>query len=409
MARPVNKTPSLEFRPGWGWRARIRGVQFRLGGVHTTEADAKIALGKLIVRTAANPALATVRPSNATLADLIEAFLRSDESPRGKQHRQKYGMLVELFDAAFGGDVAALDYDAEKHREFKAWLLGQMVPEMSTSDDRQIPSVFARARQKTLEKQHERSTSTDRPAIAQKPRYSRWSVNDFLSRVRRLMKFGRSRKFCDAANVAEVCDVPGVRHGDARESEKVGPANVEDVERTIPHLPAELRPLVRIQLLCGARAGELLPLRRSMISRSVEPWAYSPGEHKGKWRGGIRVIYFGPKARAILTELFARVDGDDYLFSPQRSRPNRTGRLAPRPHYSRHSYSHAINDACLKAGVPGWTSHQLRHRCGTDVRQQFGYDAAQAVLGHAAKTVTDRYSWSETSGKLAREVMEGMG
>lgn len=366
MARPVNTTPTLEFRPGWGWRARIRGVQFRLGGVHTTEADAKIALGKLIVRTAANPALATIRPVNATLADLIEAFLRSDESPRGKQHRQKYGMLVELFDAAFGNDIPAMDYDAEKHREFKAWLTGC-------------------------------------------ERYSRWSVNDFLSRVRRLMKFGRSRKFCDPGNVAEVCDVPGVRHGDARESEKVGPANVDDVERTIPHLPAEIQPLVRLQLLCGARSGELLPLKRSMISRSAEPWSYTPVQHKGKWRGGNRVIYFGPKARAILANLFASIDGDDYLFSPQRSRPDRTGARSPRPHYSRHSYSHAIQDACKRAVVPPWTSHQLRHRCGTDVRQAYGYDAAQAVLGHAGKGVTDRYSWSETAGKLAREAMEGMG
>lgn len=366
MARPVNTTPSLEYRPGWGWRARVRGRQFRLGGVNTDEADAKIALGKLIVRLAANPGLVHVRPVNATLADLVEAFLRSDESPRGKQHRQKYGQLVALFDSAFGVDIAADEYDADRHREFKAWLIG--------SD-----------------------------------RYKRWTVNDFLARVRRLVKFGRSRKFCPADNVAEVCDVPGVRVGDCKESTPRAAVDVKDVERTILHLPAELRPLVMIQLLCGARAGELLTMRHGDICMDTPVWSYSPPQHKGKWRNSMRVIYFGPKARKILSEIMGTISYSDYLFSPMRSRPGREGKRTPRPHYSRHSYSHAILDACRKAGVTPWTSHQLRHRCGTDVRQAFGYDAAQAVLGHAGKTVTDRYSWSETAGKLAREAMEKMG
>jgi integrase len=366
MARPVNDVPTLEFRPGWGWRARIRGVQFRLGGVNTAEADAKIALARLVIRVATNPGLARVRPVNATLADLIEAFLWSDESPRGKQHRQKYGQLVDLFDSAFGGDVSAMDYDADRHREFKAWLIGS-------------------------------------------GRYKRWSINDFLCRVRRLMKFGRSRRYCDANHVAEVCDVPGVRHGDADESTKVEAVSVRDVERTIPHLPAELRPLVRIQLLCGARAGELLPLRSSQICRKTIPWSYAPAQHKSKWRGDYRVIYFGPRARVILQGLFDSIDADDYLFSPQRSRPGCNWERQPGPHYTRHSYSHAIQDACRKAGVTPWTSHQLRHRCGTDVRQAMGYDAAQAVLGHAGKSVTDRYSWSETSCRLAKEAMERLG
>ena len=366
MARPVNTTPTLEYRTGWGWRARVRGQQFRLGGVNTTEADAKVALGKLIVRLAGNPGLARVRVANATLADLIEAFLRSDESPRGRQHRQKYGQLVDLFDAAFGGDIAANEYDADRHREFKAWLVNG-------------------------------------------GKYKRWTVNDFLARIRRLVKFGRSRKYCPADHVAEVCDVPGVRVGDAEESVPRTAVAVNDVERTLPHLPDELRPLVRLQMLCGARAGELLTMRRSEVSRAIEPWAYSPVQHKGKWRGGVRVIYFGPQARAILRELFEKLDADDYLFSPQRSRPGRAGARQPGKHYTRHSYSHAIQDACERAGVTPWTSHQLRHRCGTDIRQAMGYDAAQAVLGHACKSVTDRYSWHETAWKLAREAMEKMG
>lgn len=366
MARPTLSSPTLEYRSDWGWRVRIRGRQFRLGGVSSSESEARAALGRLLIRLANNPDLAAAKAVRATLAELVTEFLRSDESPRGKQHRQKYGQLALMFADAFGEDLEAEGYDADRHREFKTWLIAS-------------------------------------------ERFNRGSVNDLLSRVRRLMKFGRSRKICTAVGVAEICDVPGVRYGDCRESEKRTAVGVADVDKTIPFLPAELQPLVRLQLLCGARAGELLTMRRSEISRTVEPWAYSPAQHKGTWRGGVRVIYFGPRARAILRDVFGTVEADDCLFSPQRSRPGREGKRQPGEHYTRHSYSHAIQDACARAGVTPWTSHQLRHRCGTEVRLAFGYDHAQAVLGHAGKGVTDRYSWMETSGKLAREAMEKMG
>jgi integrase len=49
-----------------------------------------------------------------------------------------------------------------------------------------------------------------------------------------------------------------------------------------------------------------------------------------------------------------------------------------------------------------WHPHQLRHRRATEVRAQFGLDAAQVVLGHAAADVTQVYA--EVNLEKAAEV-----
>lgn len=365
MARPKKASPTLDYRSGWGWRVRVNGTQFRLGKASDDEATARKNYAAFMIRYSANPNIGRKTVLGMTMIELVEQFLRSDESPRGKQHRQKYKQLGPMFLQAFCRSIAAADYDAETHREFKAFLIGR-------------------------------------------GSYCRWTINDFLARVRRLLKFGRSRKICPSDNVAEVCDVPGVRQGDARDSNARTPANLNDVSLTLPFLPLELVPLVQVQLLCGARAGELLTMRPVEIERSSTPWLYIPKQHKGQWRGKSREIWLGPKAREILEARIEQIDEHEFMFSPQRSRPGKKGKLAPHPHYSRHSYSHAIQDACGRAGVAPWTSHQLRHRCGTEVRVAMGEEYAQAILGHTPAGVTGRYT-REAYVRLAKEAAEKMG
>jgi site-specific recombinase XerC len=42
--------------------------------------------------------------------------------------------------------------------------------------------------------------------------------------------------------------------------------------------------------------------------------------------------------------------------------------------------------------VPHWHPHQLRHLAATHIRQRFGLEAAQVVLGHARAEVTEIYA-----------------
>ena len=42
--------------------------------------------------------------------------------------------------------------------------------------------------------------------------------------------------------------------------------------------------------------------------------------------------------------------------------------------------------------MPTWSPGQIRHTAGTQIRAQFGLEAAQAVLGHAKADVTQVYA-----------------
>ena len=54
-----------------------------------------------------------------------------------------------------------------------------------------------------------------------------------------------------------------------------------------------------------------------------------------------------------------------------------------------------------------WSANQLRHTCGTKVRDAYGLDAAQVVLGHAHAKTTEIYA--ERNSMRAAEIMEMMG
>ncbi len=57
--------------------------------------------------------------------------------------------------------------------------------------------------------------------------------------------------------------------------------------------------------------------------------------------------------------------------------------------------------------LPHWHANQLRHSKATDVRRQFGLEAAQVGLGHAKADVTQVYA--ERDAALAMEVMRKIG
>ena len=68
------------------------------------------------------------------------------------------------------------------------------------------------------------------------------------------------------------------------------------------------------------------------------------------------------------------------------------------------------NEARQAAGqepLPHWHPNQLRHSLGTEVRQKFGLEAAQVVLGHSKADVTQVYA--ERDQRLAVEVARQVG
>src|SRR5262249_18847959 len=173
--------------------------------------------------------------------------------------------------------------------------------------------------------------------------------------------------------------------------------------------------------------------------------------HKNAYRGQHRVVPIGPRAQEVLKP-WLRLNLHEYLFSPaeaeaQRDAERRAARRtplypsslkqkrkrqpkkAPGTRYTARSYGQAITKACRKADavarakaiaegmeieeanaktfVPHWHANQLRHSTATQIRREFGLDAARVVLGHRSPQITETYA--ELDMGHAAEVMERIG
>lgn len=261
-------------------------------------------------------------------------------------------------------------------------------------------------------------------------RLARPTVNARINRVRRMFKWAASVELVPASVVQGLATVAGLQRGrtEAPEPKEIGPVPIEHVEVALPFLSRPVAAMVRLQLLTGCRAGEVMAMKGRDVAFGEPCGEYRPSAHKNAWRGRDRVIPLGPKAQAIVRE-FLRPDPDAYLFDPRVAvadhhagrRAGRETRATPaevarrrespgadrNPCYSRASYRNAVVRACLRAGVPAWSPLHLRHTAATAIRAQYGLEASQVVLGHAKADVTQLYA--ERDLDKARDIMREVG
>jgi integrase len=169
--------------------------------------------------------------------------------------------------------------------------------------------------------------------------------------------------------------------------------------------------MIQIQRLTGCRPGEVCAIRPGDIDRTNDVWRYLPGSHKMEHKNRHRVVLIGPKAQAILKPYLLRA-ADEFCFH------RKNGKAYERDHYGK-----AIKRGCDKAypapeGTEGdelkawrkeyrWAPNRLRHSAATSIREGFGLEAAQTVLGHASADVTQIYA--ERDIERAAEVMGKIG
>ena len=132
------------------------------------------------------------------------------------------------------------------------------------------------------------------------------------------------------------------------------------------------------------------------------------------------MIFIGPQAQDVLRPYLVRAH-DAYCFDPRESAiletshdtatTQRANAKCPRPsrrgdHYTKDSYRRAVDRACRRAEVKPWSPNQLRHSLATDIREKYGIEAAQNVLGHAKADVTQIYAERDRqqAAKIMREV-----
>jgi integrase len=166
----------------------------------------------------------------------------------------------------------------------------------------------------------------------------------------------------------------------AKETSAVRPVDLEIVQATLPYLTRQVAAMIQVQLLAGARPGEVCIMRGCDIDSTGPVWLYYPGrdqgphgQHKTAHHGYSKVIAIGPKAQEILTR-FLKDDPQAYLFSPREARaeweaerrcnretpmtPSQRARKrkskpawSPGDRYLVSSYATAIRRGCLLAGT----------------------------------------------------------
>ena len=256
--------------------------------------------------------------------------------------------------------------------------------------------------------------------------WTRNSVNRMTGRIKMIFKWGTANELVPAGIYQALQTVTGLQRGrtDAIESKPVTPVLKHHIEAIRPYVSRQVWSLIQLQLHTAARGGELVKMRAIDIDMSGKVWRYCPDDHKTAHHGHKRFIYIGPNAQQIISELLQNRPLDAYLFSPctaiaeraaqapTHRRPNqiqnsrKTDRVVG-DHYTQASYRRAIHRACVKADIPKWHPHQLRHNAGTFIRKEYGLEAAQLMLGHARADVTQIYA--EIDQEKAIDLAEKIG
>jgi integrase len=271
-------------------------------------------------------------------------------------------------------------------------------------------------------------------------------VNSRIGKIKRVFRWAVSEQLCPPAVLQGLNSVMGLQRGrtEAREPAPVEAIDDATVNATIAHLPAVVADMVRFQKLAGCRPGEVCSLRPCDVDRSEPIWVYRPAHHKMQHTGRERLIFIGPRAQKVLRPYLSE-DEKAFCFSPAESeekrktsmRANRRSKVQPsqidrrKKHpkakpgerYSKDAYCRAIQRGCDKA-FPApegqddeekavwrkdhrWSPNQLRHAAATAIRQRFGLEAAQVVLGHSRADVTQVYAARDQG--LAARIMGEVG
>lgn len=245
--------------------------------------------------------------------------------------------------------------------------------------------------------------------------WERKPINSRVARIKRLFKWAASEQLVPVETFQALETVAGLSEGRSKAIEGRGdiqPVPVVVVERTLPHLKPVIQAMVQVQLLTGARPGEICGLKRDEIDQvgievdGIRVWVYRPEQHKMRWKGQRKVIVFGPRAQAILKPFLEgkrtlrsgeviEVAGP-YVFSPLWSR------LVANERYTTVDYDCRIASACKRHGIPHWHPNQLRKTAATGIEDAFDLEQAKAVLGHASSATTKRFYAKGDERKAAK-------
>jgi len=376
--------------------------------------------------------------------------------------RERYRRLVAEWEAA-GGFLPAAPEEisvVEVANHFMKWARGYYVKHGKVTDE---PENIALAIRPLL-RLYGRTKATDfgpralkavRQAMVEKG-WVRKHINRQVDRIKRMFKWAVAEELVPPGVYEGLRAVAGLKYGrcGARDNPPVQPVPENLIEPVKRHVSRQVAAMIDLQLLTGARPGEIVQLRPCDIDRTGPTWTYRPPEHKTEHHGHERVIFLGPKAQQVLSAFLLRPQ-DAHCFSPAEAEEERRQALAarrktplscgnrpgsnrrakpgrkPGDHYTVDSYRRAIDRGLESAFPPPgdlakredetqkqyrarltqkqeaelkdwrrahhWHPHQLRHNYVTNVRREFGLEAAQVLLGQTKADVTQVQAERDTT------------
>lgn len=251
--------------------------------------------------------------------------------------------------------------------------------------------------------------------------WSRSFTNKQVKRLRLIVRWGVSWELVSQTVVDSLASVKSLEacETSAPESRQRRAISEADLTLVRTNLCKQVyKDVFDLMLLCGSRPGELLALTVGELDRSGELWRADLVKHKTAHKGKSRTLFFNVKAQAILLK-YLKADPHALLFD-----------------VSRMTFGNAVKRACEVAfGMPeelrvwgkkkkeltpeqraearAWrrkhvfTPHWLRHTVATRLADDVGTEAAQRLLGHATKAMTEHYS--RAAEKQAQEAAKRLG
>jgi integrase len=237
---------------------------------------------------------------------------------------------------------------------------------------------------------------------------TRTTAKHLIRNLRAVFKWGVSQELVPPHQLVAIQSLAGLKRGIVNEPR--APVEWSDVEKMLLNAPPALSAMVQLHWLTGCRSQDICGMKSSDINCNGPLWEWVIKKHKTAHRGQKRILHLGPKAQTILkpwlnteAHCFLTVFGrpfrsDTYGKSVLNALAKLTDPPLARPH-SRERFE--------AAGIPFWTPHQLRHARATEIREQFGIEAAQAVLGHASLQATQIYAKRQV--EIARQIAREAG
>ena len=206
-------------------------------GPHGTKAS-KVEYDRLIAEwlAAGRPTAAAYSPNDLSIAELLIAY-------------RKFARIHYRKDDRAGCEYLCVKSVLRRVREFYG---SSLATEFG-------PLALKALRQKMIDDNLARST-----------------INSNVGRIKRMFKWAVAEEMLPVVTYQALTTVTGLQRGrtNAKETAPVLPVGEATVDGTLPHLPAIVDDMVRIQRLTGCRPDEVCSLRPIDIDTSGAVWAY---------------------------------------------------------------------------------------------------------------------------------------